>query len=283
MDTVKQLLRYSLPGGVFAALLTLFDFLFRWAWRAKPSAVFSILTHDGITTAIGVVIFGFIIYQFYDAMHQPIVRFPWPRIKFGRTYDRAGWILSGLVDTDDKGVLDRIRKTQGIQGRIGFVERHDMDDSEYTHRWYRNAHALRSLISATATSTESRIRDDYYALSDIYHALGACRIATAFSAAAAIVHVGIYYPSYGNHLYRSMVATLLCVFVGSLWLRVVQHNRVDTLHTMRRQLRRDLRVWLARNPNYLADDYNIIQAVNQELEGAFPHPTSPVGNGGTDS
>jgi len=146
-----------------------------------------------------------------------------------------------------------------------------MANNNYHDKWYRNMHALRSLLNATVASGDARIRDDYVALGDIYHALGACRMSTAFAGIAVISHVGIYYVQYGHHLYRSIAATIICIYIAALWLRVVQHNRDDTLHTMRRQLRRDLRIWITKNPSYLVTHPDVREEVERELE-AFSTP-----------
>src|ERR1700689_4751566 len=246
MELGKQLIRYSLPGGVFVGLVAVFGLLFRWGWHDKPSVAFSPITSDGLATAVGVVILGFIIYQFYYSMHQPIVRFPLPRfIRFGRTFDRGGWILAGLSTnkTHNKKLLAEIKKVQGIKGPLRNA--HDMhSDSKYHDQWYRNMHAVRSLLNATRITGDGRIRDDYVALGDTYHILGACRISTLFAGVAALVHAVLYYNLVEHHPYRSLGAFVGGLYIAALWLRVVQHNRNDTLHTMRRQVRRDLRMWL---------------------------------------
>jgi len=253
VDIGKHLIRYSLPGGVLIGLAAVFDFVSRWAWREQPTAAFALITSDGLATALGVVILGFVIYQFYYSMHQPIVRFPLPRIiRFGKTFDRGGWILAGL-STDkrrNKEILNKIREVQGIKGSIGNAKDIKSDDS-YSDRWYRNMHAVRSLLNATRNTGDDRIRDDYVALSDMYHILGACRIATLFAGVTALVHAGLYFRLVEDHPFRSAGALVGSLYIAILWLRVVQHNRTDTLHTMRRQVRRDLRMWLVRHPEYL--------------------------------
>jgi hypothetical protein len=267
MDAGKQLIRYSLPGGVFIGLVAVFDFLFRWAWRDRPSVAFSLITNDGLATAVGVVILGFIIYQFYYSMHQPIVRFPLPRfIQFRRTFDRGGWILAGLSNDKNrnKEILDEIKNVQGIKGALGIARNLKRDD-KYQERWYRNMHAVRSMLNATRTTGDGHIRDDYVALGDMYHVLGACRISTLFAGVAALIHAGLYYNLVEHHPLRSFGALIGSLYIVALWLRVVQHNRLDTLHTMRRQVRRDLRMWLARHPEYLTMHPDIRKEVQENL------------------
>jgi len=254
VDIGKHLIRYSLPGGVLIGLAAVFDFVSRWAWREQPTDAFALITNDGLATALGVVILGFVIYQFYYSMHQPIVRFPLPRfIRFGRTFDRGGWILSGLSNdkTRNSRILVQIKDVQGVKGALGSAASM-RSDTKYQERWYRNMHVLRSLLNATRSTGDDRIRDDYIALSDMYHILGACRIATLFAGVTALVHAGLYFRLVEDHPFRSAGALVGSLYIAVLWLRVVQHNRTDTLHTMRRQVRRDLRMWLARNPDYLS-------------------------------
>jgi hypothetical protein len=268
MDAGKQLIRYSLPGGVFIGLVAVFDLLLRWAWQDKPTAAFALITNDGLATAVGVVILGFIIYQFYYSMHQPVVRFPLPRsIRFGRTFDQGGWILMGLSSDKkrNKAILAQIRTAQGIKGVLGYA-RDVRDDDKYQERWYRNMHAVRSLLSATRSTGDSHIRDDYVTLGDIYHVLGACRISTLFAGVAALIHAGLHYNLVANHPFRSLGALVGSLYIVALWLRVVQHNRRDTLHTMRRQLRRDLRMWLARHPEYLTTHLDVREEIESTLQ-----------------
>jgi len=267
VDAGKQLIRYSLPGGVFIGLVTVFDFLFRWAWRDKPSLAFTLITNDGLATAVGVVILGFMIYQFYYSMHQPIVRFPLPRaVHFKRTFDRAGWILGGLSNdrSRNKELLHEIKRVQGIKGALGDA-RNLKRDEKYQERWYRNMHAVRSLLNATRTTGDGHIRDDYVALGDMYHILGACRISTLFAGVAALIHAGLYYNLVEHHPLRSLGAFIGSLYIAAVWLRVAQHNRRDTLHTMRRQVRRDLRMWLARHPEYLTVNPDIRKEVQKTL------------------
>jgi hypothetical protein len=268
-----------LPGGVFIGLLAVFDFLFRWAWRDKPSVAFALITTDGFATAIGVVILGFIIYQFYYAMHQPIVRFPLPRlIRFGRTFDRGGWILNGLRTnkTRNKELLAEIKTVQGIKGALKPAK--DLrDDRRYHDQWYRNMHAVRSLLSATRITGDGRIRDDWVKLGEMYHILGACRIATAFAGVATLIHAGLHFSQVAHHPWRSGGALIGSLYLAALWLRVVQHNRGDTLHTMRRQLRRDLRMWLARHPEYLS----MHPDTQKEVETALNEMSTPDAGDGT--
>lgn len=267
-------------------MVTVLDFLSRWAWRDKPSAAFHFVAGDGFATAVGIVILGFIVYQFYYAMHQPIVRFPLPRsIRFGRTFDRAGWILGGL-STDkarNRQILTEIKAVQGISGPLGYAGRIS-NDRKYHERWYRNNHAVRSLLSATTTTGDARIRDDYVALGDIYHILGACRIATLFAFVVAAIHAGLHSTLVLHHPYRSVGAGVGSLYIVAFWLRIVQHNRDDTLHTMRRQLRRDLRMWLARHPEYLTSHPDVLTEVKDNLAalgdadaGDGPRPVIPGG------
>jgi hypothetical protein len=271
MDAARQLIRYSIPGGVFAVLLIVFDLVFHAFWHSKPNVTFFVVTDNGFATAAGIVIIGFMIYQFYYAMHQPIVRFPVPRVKFGRTYDRAGWVLTGLGDV--AGFLDRLKAIQGIDGPLGYIDRYfdytketrgpwattlyvfrnHKGDKEYTERWYRNVHAMRSLINITTTDGQTRIKDDYVALGDIYHALGACRISIGLSLfVTGLQFIVVDYVRYSQHFVTgSIFATATCIVVAGFLLRIVQHNRQDTLHTMKRQLRRDLRTWIAQHPDFL--------------------------------
>jgi hypothetical protein len=128
---------------------------------------------------------------------------------------------------------------------------------------------------------DSQIRDDYVALGDIYHVLGACRISTLFAGVATLIHAGLYLHLVEHHPFRSLGALIGGLYIAALWLRVVQHNRDDTLHTMRRQVRRDLRMWLARNPRYLTMHPDVREEVNETL-GDLANTEASDGSRGLD-
>ena len=221
------------------------------AWKDRPSIALNVLARNAFLTATGIVLLGFVIYQFYYAMYRPVVHLGFWRLrKTVRVHDRGGAILDGLSDID--GAFDRIRESQRIDGSIGFLERGKPDDDTYAKQWYRNAHAVRCLANSIAVSGDGEIKKEYSALTDIYHALGACRIAVAMAVATTFAHVATTgLPRYEANLPASVAATFCCLAVGWLTMRVCQRNRRDSWHTLTRQLRGDLRLWYLRNGDSL--------------------------------
>lgn len=251
MDAGRQLVRYSLPGGLFAIIATFVELAFHWAWRERLNSTFTVLSESALLTATGIVLLGFVLYQLYYATYRPVLRVPWSQ-KPIYTHDRGGAVLEGLRDVP--GAFEAIKRSHGVTDDIGYLPPGKPDDGTYHDQWYRNAHVVRSLINSIATSGGfSEIKRDYVALTDIYHALGACRIAIGLASLATATHIAV---SGGNrmshHPLRCVAVAVTCT--GLVWItyKVCHRNRKDTYHTMTKGLSTDLRLWwLGKHPDTL--------------------------------
>jgi len=108
------------------------------------------------------------------------------------------------------------------------------------------------LLNAIEAEGGGEIKRDYTLLNDIYHSLGACRLALILSlvttASYALAQHG---PQSTNHPWRTMIATVVILACAAFMFSVFQRNRSDTWMTMTRQVRRDLRWWCKTHPQFL--------------------------------
>jgi hypothetical protein len=243
MYASRQLLRFSLPGGLFILTAALLQVGLRWAFDLdKPTPVLSAISANPAATLAGVVVIGFVLYQLYYLYQRPMR----PRYFGGkRRKDLGGTILEGL----DPVVLDELRTVYEAQLHLDTAA---MEDSDYRRAWHEHESVVRSLLAMIETEDGEKIKDDYLLLSDTYHALGACRyVPWAIVVATLLQVVANYSSDLAAHPVKSFVlavATLaICVAVSSACSR----NRDDCWTTMTKQLRRNLRAWFTRHPDFL--------------------------------
>jgi hypothetical protein len=204
MDTARQVLRFSIPGSVtllVAAAYLIFGRLLQGdSWEGIASAM-----RGNISAAIAIfaaIPLGFIIYQVYYSSYRAFV-WPWPwRWSKGDKWvriDRGAQVLKGLPEEQ----LKKIESTFGVtlavskpvlyklETRLGkvahayvlqrdYVEAAKKDGvkpyDRYKERWQIHWNVVRALIEISEDGDRGgTIRSEYTILSDLYHALGACR------------------------------------------------------------------------------------------------------------
>jgi hypothetical protein len=100
----------------------------------------------------------------------------------------------------------------------------DTPTSLYVRRWYRNWDAVRTLIEICSTAPgASSIKSEYINLSDIYHALGACRTACALSGFASIL-TAIAFFVWGGAPLRGTVEALILIPLPAVALYALCHG-----------------------------------------------------------
>lgn len=211
MDTARQILRFSIPGSLLflhglACLLV--------AEQIQNAGALSAPDLDGNSAAIVIVLatipIGFVVYQIYYFSYGPIVSF-WP-FKWGGRRVRAdrGWLILSFLEKRQITALETIFKVrlQTVSPHCGIPRpkhwyRHPLRTLEHVlgileidgtaktlpleggHRriayedsWYIHWNLLQSILDiAGSISSGEQIKREYTTLSDIYHALGAARIA----------------------------------------------------------------------------------------------------------
>jgi hypothetical protein len=244
MDTPRQLLRYSLPGGLFVLVATVNQLALRWAWGPRASVVFSALSANIAAAVAGIFVIGFVIYQLYYFFYRPVV----PLSRGRTTTDRGGAILSGLKGVDGDP-LSRIQQAYDVQLNLE-VSRGATE--QYRKAWHTHNSIVRSLINTIATCGGEAIRRDFTNLSDIYHALGACRLVAPLALlATTIFAVSNQTGPISEHPFSTAVAAIFMSLLSSMIFLTCHANRRDTWNTMTKQLQRDLRIWFTRHPSFL--------------------------------
>jgi hypothetical protein len=123
----------------------------------------------------------------------------------------------------------------------------------YEDRWRTNWDVLRALLDAAEDFPGGpQLRGEYGLLSDVYHALGACRTAcTAAWLASSGVVVTYLLTDHRNGVLRGLAAIGASGVVAlALWL-VLNQTRRQTWKSAERSLTYGLRYFLVRNPQFL--------------------------------
>jgi hypothetical protein len=245
MDLSRQLLRYSLPGGLFVLVGVIDQLALRWAWGSRTSVVvFSALSANIAGVIIGVFFIGFVIDQLYYFFYRPVVP-----LSGGRTTtDCGGAILAGLAGVDGDP-LNRIEEIYKVPIFLGISR---AATEQYRRAWHTHNSIVRSLINTIATNGGSAIRQDFTNLSDIYHALGACRLVAPLALFATFVFaMSNHIAAIENYPYSTAAAAIFMSAMTLIIFLTCHANRRDTWHTMTKQLQRDLRIWFTRKPSFL--------------------------------
>jgi hypothetical protein len=248
LDFGRQLIRFSLPGGLFGLLAAIYLELFRESWKVfgKPEdaphpSVLDPVTQNFIATAIGLLIGGFLIYQLYYVFYRPRPRIF--GIPLSRPKDRGGRILMPL---------------NGITGLPTWIEEHfdaRLPTAILPHslrepteaqrsRWYENNALVRALLTYIAEHGGGELKRDIDYRADMYHALGACRLAATAAAPVAIVYVGVadHSSAFGNLVGSACVAILAGLASGGLYW-VFRKNRKNAWYALTAQARQGLYSW----------------------------------------
>ncbi|HEV7399200.1 MAG TPA: hypothetical protein VGN84_02915 [Solirubrobacterales bacterium] len=204
MDTARQVLRFSIPGSVTLLVGTAFLVLGRIlqgdSWQGIESAV------EGNVSAVLAIFasipLGFLIYQVYYSTYRAFV-WPWPwRWSRGEMWvriDRGAQVLKGLPDEQlaqiglifgtklevTESVLHKVKTPVGNIAHAYVLHHKYLEEaikdgvsaySRYQTRWKGHWNVVRALVEISEEGDLSgAIRSEYMILSDLYHALGACR------------------------------------------------------------------------------------------------------------
>jgi hypothetical protein len=212
VDTARQILRFSIPGSLlflhaFVCLLLVGLIEGSAAFHSAPrlnenSAV--------IVAVLATIPIGFVVYQIYYFSYGPIVSL-WP-FEWGGRIVRAdrGWLILSFLEGPQITALETVFKVRlqtisphrgipsprhwyrhplrKLQHLLGMLEvdgaarslplSGDRRRRAYEHSWHMHWNLLQSILDiAGAITGGEQIKREYTTLSDIYHALGATRIA----------------------------------------------------------------------------------------------------------
>jgi hypothetical protein len=190
-----------------------------------------------------------------------------------------------ILDASTRGTIsisrqDRLDASKGLKkllrrmgGALGiremspeFIERWPFDagspapDEEwdrakdfYEHRWRTNWDVVVALVEAAAGYPDTgSIKGEYTILTDLYHALGACRTACALSFSIATVSIGLYTLVAHIDLILGLEAMAIgFAFCLSLWL-LFNYSRRQTWRAAAQMMRHGFRRLINRHPEFLA-------------------------------
>ncbi len=206
VDSGRQILRYSIPGSVLV-LAAAGGFV---GFRISAGKPISSLASNGPTTATVVALaglsipLGFLLYQVYYFAYSPFTFRRYP------TTDRGAEVLKHLscdqrVELFKKYGIASDTRTPYVRNRLtlALVDWKNGDCSgqrtdcpcvsleysksgtlrgDYVHRWENNWNAALATLALPEQSEYSKhLKAEYVSLSDIYHSLGAARLAIALS------------------------------------------------------------------------------------------------------
>jgi len=214
MDTARQVLRFSIPGAVLL-LNGIVGFLVIRRLQGTPYSESLELMRGNSATLVGVLAVipvGYLTYQIYHAVYGPTVRPPLRRWS-GRyvRLDRGSQVLHHLGEPRRHALQElfgvmldftkphrrvarperRLRHPyRWVASGVRMLELTDEWQSiplaererRYRERWYANWDVLRAVLDiAGSNPTTAQVKSEYVVLSDLYHSLGATRVAVAFS------------------------------------------------------------------------------------------------------
>jgi hypothetical protein len=280
MDTARQVLRFSIPGSITLmiglGLLVLSRVLQGDDWGGIESAV------RGNVSAVAVIFstipLGFFIYQMYYAAYRAFV-WPWPwkwsEEKLWVRSDRGANVLEGLpvkqlaeienlfgVELNlDAPTLEKVNTWLGRTAHAhvlapAFVkaalEAKEHPYERYRKRWSEHWNIVRALIeiSDDSTNSGSALRSEYTTLSDLYHALGACRIGVLLAEFTSIF-AGIGYGMSGGSWWGALANFGVVVVIGTAFFFIFHRARGNTWLSAQHSLTLGLTGLFRRQPGLL--------------------------------
>lgn len=277
MDTARQVLRFSIPGSItllaIAGYLVLGRLLQGDSWDVVGQAVAENVS--AVVAIVAAIPVGFLIYQIYYATYRAVV-WPWrPRpLKDGKRWvriDRGRQILALLPPDQQVRVaklfdvelqLDEIldeegswlgRRAHAFSLKYKYWAQEPKPFERYRDRWQENWNIVRALVEISdSTDAGGAIRSEYMTLSDIYHALGACRagiqLAWLVSATACIGYI-----IDGQSFWGSVLTLVLTLFATLVLFWIFHRARGHTWVSAQESLKFGLTALFKRRPDLLED------------------------------
>jgi hypothetical protein len=290
VDAARQVLRFSIPGSILLLMTTGLLIGGRLLQGETLAQVIGALA-QGVAAAIAILAaipVGFLVYQVYYLGVRPFVwlRFypgqrRWPRVdrgarvlmqlgydglqKLEATYgleqhgehldaEREATTLSRNplaarlgVQALDPAYIDRWRAPGGAEKAA-----YKAACAAYDDRWRLNWDLLGALVEASSQYEDtSTLKVEYLILTDVYHALGACRTACTMAWTISTLVVIAYLADGHGRVLPGTVAIvagmLLCL---TLWL-ILNQTRRQTWKAAERMLGFGFRRLLGRDPDFL--------------------------------
>jgi hypothetical protein len=202
MDVGRQVLRFSIPGSILLLWSVFGIILMRVIAGVHLTTATEPLRENlsAFAAILATIPVGFIVYQIYYVFYRPMF-LGWPMIWYGRwiRLDRASQVLSHFEEDQIQALRDLFgaeldvsvahepeklwpfRYLRLLRLSQDYRNRHEDKTTAraaYRQRWHGNWDVLRAVIDISeASDATSGVKREYANLSDIYHALGATRMA----------------------------------------------------------------------------------------------------------
>lgn len=270
MDAARQVIRWSIPGTLFFLGLLFGQEVAALGFGVHPNLAQEAAGSDAtfVLALIGAAVaVGFLIYQLYHVLLEeafgwlPPFKVPLDRGRqiLQRLSDhQRKWIAthSGIADLDWSplphpirpwGVQDAIAKSrnnQPLPAHLQALTPHQV----YVHFRHQNWRGVKwALFNAHPPERAAVLRREYTGFADIYHAIGACRLALA----GAFVTLGVY----DGYVYRHLWVHHLQETGGTVGVWVISLGIAFwTLTLARHHTLESIQDLLSDNLRVLADD-----------------------------
>lgn len=280
MEPTSQLIRLSIPGSIFVLAAAATYAFAEVLWGNSLSNVESLTTLTTSITAIAASVpLGFLVYQIYYWRYSPFV------IGDVVTRDRgrdALWhldpeVLARLRTHFDARLDVRrhhrsvstpvIRRLKLLRLNDGLLRARYKDPTLsvsaederlfekdnrnlrriYEDNWYENWDVFRALLDLLAgEGKRPEIKQNFTALYDIYHSLGASRLAVVLGSFASLAYLGgAHHGEIGDHLTASIVGVFVVLFFAFGTAYVLHRTRIATWRSAIAKVRLDLTSCLA--------------------------------------
>lgn len=283
MEPTAQIIRLSIPGSIFV-LTGVGTYAFAQVlWGESLSDIPSLTTITTSITAIAASIpLGFLIYQIYYWRYSPFILgdvvardrgrealsglppeiLPRLRTLFDARLDirRNHESLSGPISRRLKlfrlnhGVLrERYKDGAPVEGPVSF-ERDDRSIRRvYKDNWYENWDVFRALLDLVATrGGHPEIQRNFNGLYDIYHSLGASRLAVALGAIGGVLYLGgAHQGDIEENLAVSLIGLIAIAIVAAFLTYIIHRTRLATWKSAISKVRLDLISYFKTNPEFV--------------------------------
>ncbi len=279
MDTARQVLRFSIPGSVTLLIGTAYLILGRLfqgdSWAGIESAVAGNVSAAVVIFAV--IPLGFLIYQVYYSSYRAFV-WPWPwRWSRGDPWvriDRGAQVLKDLPKKQLKmieaafevklavhePVLYKVLNPIGLLAHA-YVLKHEYNEeaemdgetsySRYQTRWQMHWNVVRALVDISVDGDSGgAIRSEYTILSDLYHAIGACRTGVLLAGFTSIF-ASLGYVIAGGSGWGFLWSFLSTIVLGNIFFFVLHRARGNTWASAQAGLTMGLTGLFNRRPDLL--------------------------------
>ena len=273
MDAARQVLRFSIPGSITllltAGLLGLGRLL-----QGDPLEGIAASVADnmgGLVPVLATIPVGFVVYQVYYSTYRPFV-WPWPGPGRGPwiRIDRGAQVLSALSAGQRAAVADLFevelslepaaepvrsgvgRRLRALELRDDYRFMHEDPEGHYRRRWRTNWDVMRVLVEISdGSDVGAVIKAEYTILSDLYHALGACRTGVQVAWGVSLI-ISLGYVLEGNgELSDAMAAAALGGVPSALLAWIFHRTRGQTWMSAQAALKLGLVGLFKRRPDLL--------------------------------